>query len=56
MADGDAVHFMDLSEEYLDANGDLSIEIMPDFLHLSEQGYRIWAEAIESKVRELLGE
>jgi len=29
---------------------------MPDYLHLSFDGYRIWAESIESKVAELLGE
>ena len=34
----------------------LSKEIMPDYLHLSVAGYRIWAEAIEAKVAELLGE
>jgi beta-glucosidase len=29
---------------------------MPDLLHLSEKGYRIWAESIEPKVAELMGE
>ena len=29
---------------------------MPDFLHLTRQGYEIWASAIEPKVAELLGE
>jgi beta-glucosidase len=29
---------------------------MPDLLHLNEKSYTIWAEAIEPKVKELLGE
>ena len=31
-------------------------EIMPDYLHLTPNGYQIWADAIEDKVKELLGE
>ena len=34
----------------------LSEDIMPDFLHLSEKGYEIWAQAIEPKVAELMGD
>jgi lysophospholipase L1-like esterase len=30
--------------------------MMPDQLHLNEQGYVIWAEAIESNLSKLLGE
>ena len=29
---------------------------MPDLLHLNENSYRTWAESIEPKVKELLGE
>lgn len=42
--------------DHLESDGTLSKEIMPDYLHLSFDGYRIWAESIESKVAELLGE
>jgi lysophospholipase L1-like esterase len=28
---------------------------MPDLLHLSPKGYRIWAEAIEPIVAEIVG-
>ena len=27
---------------------------MPDFLHLSRKGYRIWADAIEPTLRSML--
>jgi beta-glucosidase len=32
----------------------ISKEIMPDFLHLSEKGYQLWAEAVLPAVKELL--
>ena len=50
------VHYMDIGEHFLDRDGRLSKEIMPDLLHLSAKGYQIWAESIEEKVKELLGE
>lgn len=52
----DYVHYMDIGETFLEEDGTLSQEIMPDFLHLSREGYRRWAEAIEPHVRQVLGE
>lgn len=40
------VHFLDISDKFLEPNGTISKEVMPDFLHLSQKGYEIWAEAI----------
>lgn len=54
VADGTMVHFLDLGAGFLEADGTLPREIMPDFLHLSPEGYGIWAETIEPKVKELL--
>lgn len=54
--DGDSVYFLDLADEFLENDGALSEEIMPDFVHLSVQGYEIWAESIEPKVAELMDE
>jgi lysophospholipase L1-like esterase len=34
----------------------LTKDIMPDYLHPNKAGYKIWAEAIEPKVAELMGE
>ncbi len=56
IADGRMVHSMDIGEHFLQADGTLTKEIMPDYLHLTPQGYQIWAIAIEGKLRELLGE
>lgn len=44
------VHFLDISDKFLEKEGTISKEIMPDYLHLSEKGYEIWAEAIEPHV------
>lgn len=56
IADGKMVHYLDIGLKFLDKDGKLPAEIMPDYLHLSAKGYQIWAEAIEEKVAELLGE
>jgi lysophospholipase L1-like esterase len=56
LADSEQVHYLDISKAFLESDGRLSKEVMPDLLHLSEKGYRIWAEAIETKVAELMGE
>jgi beta-glucosidase len=47
LADGDTVVYQDIGPHFLNDDGTISKEIMPDFLHLSPRGYRIWAEAIE---------
>ncbi len=56
VADGQMIHYIDFGSQLIEADGSLSKEIMPDALHLSEKGYTIWAEAMESKLKELLGE
>lgn len=54
-ADGEKVFYLDIGEKFLTPDGTLTKDIMPDFLHLSPAGYRIWAEAIDPKVHELMG-
>ena len=56
IADGKKVFYLDIGPKFLAADGTLSKEIMPDLLHLSPQGYTIWADSIEEKLAELLGE
>lgn len=56
LADDKQVFFMDIGPKFLSEDGTLSKEIMDDLLHLTEKGYRIWAESIESKVAELMAE
>ena len=56
IADGRWIHYLDINQEFLTPDGRLSRDIMPDFLHPNKAGYEIWAKAIESKVKELMGE
>lgn len=46
-ADGKKVLFVDFGDKFLEPDGTLSPEIMPDFLHPNAKGYQIWAEAIQ---------
>ena len=52
--DGKNVKYLDIGEKFLEPDGALSKEIMPDYLHLSNKGYGIWAEAIEKDLKEML--
>lgn len=52
--DGKNIHFLDIGEKFLQPDGSLTKEIMPDFLHLSNAGYQIWADAITPKLAELM--
>lgn len=52
--DGQNIHFLDIGTKFLQPDGSLTKEIMPDFLHLSAQGYQIWADAISPKLAELM--
>lgn len=54
--DGGKVHYLDIGPSFLEDDGTISKEIMPDFLHLSAEGYKRWAKAIEPAVKHLLGE
>jgi beta-glucosidase len=56
LADGRMIHYMDIGVHFLQPDGTITKDIMPDYLHLTPWGYQIWAIAIEGKLRELLGE
>ena len=55
LADGKNVFFMDIGPKFLDPQGNLPKEIMPDLLHPNDQGYRIWIDAVRLKLEELMG-
>jgi len=56
LADGKRVQYLDIGNRFLEPDGTLTRAVMPDLLHLSERGYAIWADAIEPRIAELLGE
>jgi lysophospholipase L1-like esterase len=45
--DGNKTRFLDISSKLLAADGNLSPEVAPDALHLSPQGYQLWADAMQ---------
>ncbi len=45
---------MDINDKFLDKDGTLPKDIMPDYLHPSAKGYQIEAEAIEPMVKQLM--
>lgn len=51
---GKRVRYLDLADKFLQADGSLAKDVMPDFLHLSEKGYRIWADALREPVAALM--
>jgi len=49
------VRFLDIGAKLANPDGTLSKEVMPDFLHLSEKGYQIWADAMDPLLKQLMG-
>ena len=54
LADGEAVHFLDIGPKFTKPDGTLTRDVMPDLLHLSPAGYKIWADSIEPNVARLM--
>ncbi len=50
------VEFLDLTAKFLESDGSITKEMMPDFLHPGAKAYRLWAESIEPKIVDYLGE
>ncbi|WP_346837661.1 glycoside hydrolase family 3 N-terminal domain-containing protein [Microbulbifer sp. SAOS-129_SWC] len=53
-ADNQHIFYLDIGDKFLDKNGVLSKDIMPDHLHPNERGYKIWAKAMEPTLEKLL--
>jgi lysophospholipase L1-like esterase len=43
--------YLDITNEFLNADGTISREVMGDFLHPAEKGYAVWASALKPHVR-----
>lgn len=52
--DGKKVHYFDIGQKFLQADGTLTVEIMKDRLHLTAAGYQIEADAIREKLASLV--
>jgi beta-glucosidase len=52
--DGKNIFYMDFGAQMIQDDGSISKTMMRDYLHPGEAGYKIWANAIEPKLKELL--
>jgi beta-glucosidase len=55
LEDGKNIFFLDLGPQFIEKDGSISKNIMPDALHPNEAGYKIWASGMAPKLKELLG-
>ncbi|WP_395399535.1 GDSL-type esterase/lipase family protein [Pseudoduganella sp. UC29_106] len=55
-ADNKHVYYLNINQAFLDKNGVLSRDIMPDLLHPNEKGYAIWAKAMAPQLNKMLRE
>lgn len=53
LADDKKVFYKDIGDKFLNTGGGLERKVMPDLLHLSEEGYKIWATAIKDDIAKL---
>jgi lysophospholipase L1-like esterase len=54
--DGDRVHYLDIGQNFLDAEGNIPTDVMSDGLHPSAKGYEIWAKAVSEPLSKLVGD
>jgi len=52
--DGKKTRYLDLTSKFTDANGEIPKDIMPDGLHPNAAGYKIWAEAMQPLLTEMM--
>jgi beta-glucosidase len=55
-ADEQNIFWVDFGHKFLNADGTLPRELMPDYLHLSKKGYEIWADSIEERLSSIVGD
>ena len=54
LADHDHIYYLDFGSKLIEKDGSISKDIMPDALHPNAAGYKIWADAMEPKLKHLL--
>jgi beta-glucosidase len=54
IADNRTIYYLDINSHFLTKDSILTRDIMYDYLHPTEKGYLIWAEAMEPEIIELM--
>jgi len=52
--DGKNIFYLDIGAQMIENDGSISKAMMRDYLHPVEAGYKIWANAMEPKLKEIL--
>jgi beta-glucosidase len=52
--DGGKTRFLDFGDRFLETDGSISKEMMPDALHPAPKGYQIWAGAMQPLLDEMM--
>ena len=55
LADDKNVFYCDITDKFLDKNGNLPRSMMPDVLHPNDAGYEVWAQAMMPYVEKFVG-
>ncbi len=53
-ADNKGIYYLNINKAFLDVDGNLSKEVMPDLLHPNAIGYQIWADSMLPTIKELM--
>ncbi len=56
LADGKHIYYCDVNHLFLNFDGSINHELMPDYLHPSPAGAKLWAQAMEPLLSELMGD
>ncbi|MEO7933470.1 MAG: GDSL-type esterase/lipase family protein [Chthoniobacterales bacterium] len=54
--DGKQTRFLDIGSQFLDAQGEIPSDVMPDKLHPNAKGYEIWYGAMQPLLSEMMAE
>ena len=46
--------YLDIGNKFLQSNGQLKADLMPDNLHPSAKGYQVWADAMRPTLQSLM--
>lgn len=53
---GTTIRYLDIGDSFLEEDGSLTREVSRDALHLTDEGYKRWAEAMNPLLTEMLAE
>jgi beta-glucosidase len=53
-ANGKTIFYLDINKAFLNDQGVLTRDVMPDLLHPDQKGYAVWAQAMEPTLTKLL--